>query len=339
MASVAAPFALFAVLQAATGGSGGDPTTATATAAPPQASAAPSPPTVTASVVASASSASTAQATAALAPPPADGRIDGLDAAEWRRALRAAPAASDWSKGAAAVIALQRLEPAALADPDMRNAAGVVAAAVEIATPDRAGPLLDALAAGREGMGVLFDLVTRRGGSKAAAHAGEVLRRPEVRARATPALRIALDLRDEPCGSKEALLDRAVQEGDEVALAYLGALGSPHCKAAIDGCCLRDNDNVEQAMKALSARLHPDAAASARPRAPATAAPATASPVTPEPPAPDTPPPPAPATATPPAPATAAPPAPATAAPPAPPTAAPTTAPKPPKPSSPDVYD
>lgn len=248
--SLVAPFALAAVLHGAGDrGAGGEPaaTAAPAVTTPAATASAPTAP-ATVPVVAERPAATAASA------PPADGRIDGLDAGGWRKALRTSAQAADWPKGMAAIVALLQLEPAALREPELRGAAVAVVSAAELFGPERTAAAWDALSARSEGLDVLYDLIARRGGSKASARAADVLSRPEVRTHASPALAVALDLRAEPCGSKEAHLDRAVEHGDERALVLLMALRAPSCNPQTDGCCLKDNDNVERAVKELAAR-------------------------------------------------------------------------------------
>ena len=99
--------------------------------------------------------------------------------------------------------------------------------------------------------------MSRRGGSKAAARATDLLGRAEVRAHASPALKITMELRDAPCAGKEELLDRAVADGDQRTLMAMNALRSPTCNPATEGCCMRENEKMEQSVRQLGTRLRP----------------------------------------------------------------------------------
>jgi hypothetical protein len=106
---------------------------------------------------------------------------------------------------------------------------------------------------GEPGTDLLYDLVSRRGGSRAAARASELLRRDDVRARAGAAVRVAFDLRDAPCSGKAALLDRARTDADERALEVLTGLTAPACAA--NGCCLGYKSGIDEAVRDVGARL------------------------------------------------------------------------------------
>lgn len=221
--------------------------TATAASAPEPARADPPRPQITAER--SATPAASAAAPTATA-------IAGLDAEAWRRIVRQAPTSRDFPKAAEGLLALAELDPGALSTVEMR------AAAVETtltASADRAkgAVLAKALAErfGSDGIDVLYDLATTRGGSLAASLATPLLSDSAVRARGTPALRIAIELREAACSDKPALLDRARTEGDARTLALLSAMRAPDCDASGGACCLRDNPAVETAARELGERL------------------------------------------------------------------------------------
>lgn len=219
-----------------------DPTTGTEPAkAPPAAStrAATSP---------------TAAATGTAAADAAPREVDGLDAEAWRRVLRQAPSTRDYSKATSALLALAELDPASLASADLRSAA--VDVAVNAGTDARMPNVIDALGQrfGTDGLDVLYDIVTKRGGSRTAALAGAALARPEVRARGTKAFRIAIELREAPCADKPALLERARADGDARAVSILLATRSADCAAGALSCCLRDNAAVESVIRDLLER-------------------------------------------------------------------------------------
>jgi hypothetical protein len=94
---------------------------------------------------------------------------------------------------------------------------------------------------GTAGPDLLYELLTTRGGSKAAKRADELLRDEAVRSRGSPAMRVAYDLRTaKTCDAKRALYERAGEEGDRRALGQLHVLSrecgssDPKLKAAIE---------------------------------------------------------------------------------------------------------
>jgi len=231
--------------------SGGDdrhaaaPTTEPSATAPAAPAATPKP-IVSASPTASAPPAPTVTATA----------VAGLDADAWRRIVRQAPTSRDFTKAIDGLLALAELDPAALGPADMR------AAAVEIvvaASADRAqgALLMKALSErfGSDGVDVLYDIVTTRGGSQAAGLATPTLQKPEVRSRGTAGLRVALELREAPCSDKPTLMDRVRAEGDERSLAILSSMRAAECDASAGECCMRENPAVETAARELADRL------------------------------------------------------------------------------------
>jgi serine/threonine-protein kinase len=103
-----------------------------------------------------------------------------------------------------------------------------------------------ALGRSAAGADVLYAVVERRGGTRAAARAADLLRRPEVAAVASPALRLAFTLRDAPCADKLDMLDAAALRGDARVLLALETQGR---------ACFARNPRVESAILALRSRL------------------------------------------------------------------------------------
>ncbi len=200
--------------------------------AEPSTHAAPPPPAPTASPVAAA-------ATDAPVAPESFGDTRAL----LLRALRV----HDWAGGETAFLDLAAHDPGALRAPDISLATRDLAVALE---RDRRGDrLFEALTdrLGTEGLDLLYDLVATRGKVAAALRAAEVLRKPEVIARATPELRIAFVLREAPCIDKLGLLDRAVAEGDSRTLVVLQTQGV--------ACFRRNNKALQEAMAGLRTKL------------------------------------------------------------------------------------
>jgi hypothetical protein len=104
------------------------------------------------------------------------------------------------------------------------------------------------------GIDILYELVTTRGGSRAAARAEELLRDEKIRARGTPALRIAYDLRvTTGCDEKKALFARAKTDGDGRTLGQLYLLNR-RCGRHAAGCCFHNDPELKEATDALKAR-------------------------------------------------------------------------------------
>jgi eukaryotic-like serine/threonine-protein kinase len=186
--------------------------------------------------------------------------VDELGAAEWTARLLAAPKAMDWKGGAKALGALAELDPKAL------RAAEVAKAATAVALGASRTPAADPLASeifqllaqrfGSEGLDLLYAMVEEQPlKHPAAARAATELGRPEVLARATPALRIAVELRDAPCSQKAAHFDGAAAEGDARVLRALKYLRGLPCRSEQDPCCFRANEALAKAIGLLEGRL------------------------------------------------------------------------------------
>jgi serine/threonine-protein kinase len=105
---------------------------------------------------------------------------------------------------------------------------------------------------GTHGIDLLYELMTTRGGSRAAKRATDLLADPEVRKRGTPALRIAYDLRKTSCPEKNQLFERAREDGDRRALGMLEELKD--CRRS--RCCLYTKDPaLKEAVDALRTRF------------------------------------------------------------------------------------
>lgn len=182
--------------------------------------------------------------------------IGGLDARGWKHHVRRAPATRDFARAEQGLLALAQMDPEALDGVEMRDAA-VDIAVNSGAAPDGGRRILETLAGefGADGVDVLYDVMSRRGGSTAAELASSILARPEVRARGSDAFRVAMDLRSAPCSEKLALIERARRDGDGRVLGILAAARSPGCDATTGACCLLEEPTVELAVRELSERL------------------------------------------------------------------------------------
>jgi serine/threonine-protein kinase len=150
------------------------------------------------------------------------------------------------------------IEPGAAGEERVR--AAVAAGASGTAAQIDVTLSLCAAKMGSAGPDLLFDVAQQKPALRARAQA--LLATPEVRARATPALRIALELREaSACATKMQLLDRAVKEGDERSAGHLqtlvvgtakgcGFLGVRPCPAT----CAAQAKEMRAAIEAIRAR-------------------------------------------------------------------------------------
>ncbi len=151
--------------------------------------------------------------------------------------MNEAAAAHDAKRSAASLLALAKAAPEAFRDRDLiaETAAVAVTVALDRALADDVFALLTGPSLGESGPDVLFHMTSFYGGSRGAARAAELLAQPEVLARASPALRVARELKSLPCKDRPALFDRAAAEGDERALNLLAAMLAPECADSFGG--------------------------------------------------------------------------------------------------------
>lgn len=197
------------------------------------------------------------EAAKGAAKPGSDAPSSSTMTAEQARAQMRAADKRDWLPGADALLALAELEPKAFEEREIAAAAVGIATGVEHAGDPRTDKIFDVLTnkLGSAGLDVLFEIMSTRGGTKAAARATEILRTKEVLERATPALRIAIDLREIPCRDKLTLLARAKAEGDIRSIAFLDILRAETCNPHVGQCCYRRNILVDEAIHIIRARL------------------------------------------------------------------------------------
>lgn len=164
-----------------------------------------------------------------------------------------------WKPGAEALLALIEEDASALDRPDMVQAASSIAIGAANVDAPLAVRLIDALG-GADTSGtvdVLYQIVRTAGASRRPGkHALGWLRRREVLDRATPAARVAIELRLADCAQKRPLFDRAAEQGDDRALAELQALYAMRCGTRKPGpCCFKRDAALSEALSTLSSRL------------------------------------------------------------------------------------
>jgi len=184
--------------------------------------------------------------------------VDGVDAAGWRERMRKAIPKKEWLQASRAFLALVKLDPALVTSNELRAdvVATVAGIGFESSLPE-SEQVFEALAndLGSGGLDILFQLMRTRGGSKAAVKATEILARPGVLDKGTPALRIALELRRTPCHDKRSLFARAVEEGDSRALDELVITQQARCPSRKDPCCYREDPEMKETISKLRAKI------------------------------------------------------------------------------------
>jgi serine/threonine-protein kinase len=151
---------------------------------------------------------------------------------------------------------LLQIDPTAAQERDIRVAiVDVVLMRIMVGGAEHAEKLFGLLQhrMGTTGIDILYELVMTRGSSRASQRAAELLRDESVRARGTPALRVAYGLRAAPCGAKRDYFERAGIDGDRRALDQLLPLNND-CGRRNRGCCLRDDPGLKAAIAAIKAR-------------------------------------------------------------------------------------
>jgi serine/threonine protein kinase len=175
--------------------------------------------------------------------PPPTSEPEAAGAKELRARL---DKSSRQGQASAFVTDLERLleiEPQAAEEREIKNAIIEVLMRIMISDSPHIEPLFKVVQdkMGTAGPDLLYELLTTRGGSKAAKRADELLRDEAVRSRGSPAMRIAYDLRTaKTCDAKRALYERAGEEGDRRTLGQLFVLSrecgsnDPKLKAALE---------------------------------------------------------------------------------------------------------
>jgi hypothetical protein len=152
---------------------------------------------------------------------------------------------------------LLELEPSAPMDREVRDDIVDLAMRVMLLEGPEPDVMFELLSSGMgtAGADILYELITTRGGSRAARRAEEVIKDESVRERGSPALRIAYELRTaKSCEDKLALLDRAKADGDGRTLGQLQLLNKP-CSRRSGDCCLYNDPRTKEAVEAIKARL------------------------------------------------------------------------------------
>ncbi|MBI4951594.1 MAG: hypothetical protein HY908_06145, partial [Myxococcales bacterium] len=173
--------------------------------------------------------------------------LDPRQRAELRARVTEAIGKARWDDVASTMLELLDKDAAALGDAAGRELATEVMTALVRELHPRSDEVSRAIGLADGGPDVLYAFVERSGVAPTSRRAAELLRDPEVRARMSPAVAIAFDLREARCDKKVDLLPRAVAEGDQRAIASIDITVRPWVS--------RQN-RVDEAVGALRERLH-----------------------------------------------------------------------------------
>ncbi|AKT36515.1 hypothetical protein [Chondromyces crocatus] len=150
---------------------------------------------------------------------------------------------------------LLQLDPDAGADRKLRSAIIDVLMVITAGRGEHADRLFDLIEnrMGTHGIDLLYQLVIAHGGSRASVRAAALLADPAIRARGTPAMRVAYDLRMASCAQKSQHFSRVREDGDTRSLQQLELLKNPCSRR--NTCCLHAKDpELLSAIDALRTR-------------------------------------------------------------------------------------
>jgi serine/threonine-protein kinase len=169
-----------------------------------------------------------------------------------RDRMRKAAENKQWDEGAKALVDLAKTEPAAFSDKDVATAASQIAGGLG---PDQSTKVLEALGAAEQGPDLLYDIGAANSGSPVGDQAFEILDSKEVLDRASPALRVTLELRRAECMDKALNFKKAKKEGDQRTVDYLESLRSGPCRTKKGVCCFPGNTLLDSTIRGIQARL------------------------------------------------------------------------------------
>jgi serine/threonine-protein kinase len=146
-------------------------------------------------------------------------------------------------------LMLMEANPKALDDVEVQNATVALAkrAEREDESTDKVFYQL-AYRSGAIGLDLLFRVLDESPGTRAAQRAESIPAKQGGSERASPGLRITLEIRRMTCEQKAMLFERAGREGDERTLRQLEGLRPPACATKKGACCFKDNLKLEKAI-------------------------------------------------------------------------------------------
>jgi serine/threonine protein kinase len=107
---------------------------------------------------------------------------------------------------------------------------------------------------GSAGLDILFRVLEESPASAIAQKSGPILIQQAQADRASPALRITLDLRRMNCSRKLRQFEKAGEEGDERTLRELEKLHPPNCVVQKGQCCFKEEPRLEKALASIRER-------------------------------------------------------------------------------------
>jgi hypothetical protein len=173
-------------------------------------------------------------------------RLSAPEVAALQKKFKHAFRFRDWRGAGRAAVELGKGSPETFKDTKfvllVQNVA--IALSKEQAEADLMQMLGDDL--GSDGLDVLYAFIEGQGKSPVATTAAKLLADEKRLAKATPALRIALEFRQASCVRRLELFDRATNEGDSRVRLALETLGR---------ACFPDNANLNKAIFALRVKF------------------------------------------------------------------------------------
>jgi len=164
---------------------------------------------------------------------------------ELRRKLKNTWRFRDWRGAGKAAIELGKKAPQVYKEPEMVMLVQNVAIALskERAEDDLMQMLADDL--GADGLDVLYGLIEGQGKAPIAAKAAKLLADEKRIAKASPAMRMALQFRNASCVERLGMIDKAAEVGDSRTRIAMETLGKS---------CFPDNPNLQKAIFTLRAK-------------------------------------------------------------------------------------
>lgn len=192
------------------------------------------------------------------APSPTIDVSPGIASGESRatfEAMNHALAINDLKGALAKLDALLAIDPNAARDDSVRGAIMELTGRIMLVVGPEPDKMFDLIVnhMGTTGIDILYQLMTTKGGSRAANVAQKLLEREDVRAKGTEALRVAYGLRmGKSCDEKKALFAAARENGDGRSLGQLYLLNRRCGRRNADPvCCLNGDKDLDATIDAL----------------------------------------------------------------------------------------
>lgn len=159
--------------------------------------------------------------------------------------------------GAQALLALADADPNAFWDHEVKAAASTITSRAATRGGDDADRIFYVLAykLGSDGLDVLYDVIATGKSTRGSSRAKAMLAQPDVRAKATPAMAVAFDVRRAVCQDKARLFPKAGEEGDERVAVVLESLRDKHCDPTAGHCCYKHDEGLDKALAQIRSRM------------------------------------------------------------------------------------